>query len=78
MFEGDWNPYDVLINLSERMRHLEQAHNRLAEAFQRTENEFNQLLKAFQNLQKSHLALSELVGAAAISKFDIKQHELRR
>ena len=78
LFDNQFDPYDALVELNERMNRMEIAHNNLAKAFQQTEQEFTMLSKAFNNLQKSHLKLSELVSIAAIAKFNITEGELRR
>jgi predicted nuclease with TOPRIM domain len=78
LFDNQFDPYDALIELNERINRMEIAHNKLAHAFQQTEQEFTMLSKAFNNLQKSHLKLSELVSIAAIGKFGITPDELKR
>lgn len=75
MFQGDWNPYDVLIKLDARTNHLIQKHNQLANDYEQTKRDLDLALDALQNLQKSHLALvdlvSKIVGVDALLK-DIK------
>ena len=55
----DFDPYDVLITLNERVTQLEQAHNRLAHAFEASKKEQDILLHKYRNLEKSHLALAD-------------------
>lgn len=57
MYENDFDPYDALIQALERIDRVEQAHNRLASAFQRTDSELNATLKALLHLQKTHVQL---------------------
>jgi len=78
LFDQQFDPYDALIELNDRINRMEIAHNNLAKAFQKTEQEFTMLSKSFNNLQKSHLKLSELVSIAAIAKFNIGPDELKR
>lgn len=72
----DFDPYDLMLELQARVDRLEHAHNKMAHAFQQTEREFSELVKHFNNLQKSHLALSQLVSATAIKNWDIRPDEL--
>lgn len=72
MFEGDWNPYDVLIELSEKQRILEQAHNNLAHEFVKTQKDLDIALHSLQSLQKGHLALSEYVTSTILVNIDKK------
>ena len=78
LFDQQFDPYDALIELNDRINRMEIAHNNLAKAFQRTEQELNMALTSLQHLQKSHLKLSELVSIAAIDKFSITKDELKR
>lgn len=57
----DFDPYEVLLDLIERVNRVEQAHNNLAHAYERSERELNQALHLLQQLQKRHLALSATV-----------------
>lgn len=61
MLNNDWDPYDALIELNERMLRLESAHNRLAHAYEQSERDLNLALDALQSLQRSHLALSNFI-----------------
>lgn len=61
MFEGDWDPYDILMELSEKQRILEQAHNNLAREYVKTQKDLDIALQSLNSLQKGHLALSEFV-----------------
>jgi Ca2+-binding EF-hand superfamily protein len=78
LFDQQFDPYDALVELNERINRMEIAHNNLAKAFQRTEQELNTALNSLQQLQKGHLKLSELVSIAAIAKFNITESELKR
>ena len=72
MFKGDWNPYDVLIKLDARTNHLIEKHNQLAEDYDRTKQDLDLALDALQSLQRSHLALadvvSKIIGVEALLK----------
>lgn len=57
MFNQDFDPYEILLELQERQGNLENAHNRLAQAFQITENELTQTMLMLRALQKHHLEL---------------------
>jgi predicted nuclease with TOPRIM domain len=73
----DFNPYDLLIEMQARLDRLELAHNKLAHAFQKTEHELTELLKMFNHLQKSHLAMSQLISVAAINQWNLTPDELK-
>ena len=66
MFNNNFDPYDMLITLNERLNQLEQAHNNLGRAFQKTERELNTALKSLNHLQRSHLELSQFVAEVAL------------
>jgi predicted nuclease with TOPRIM domain len=71
-----FDPYDALVEMQARLDRLEHAHNKLAHAFQKTDHELNQLIQHFNNLQKSHLALSQLVSAGVLKSWKITPEEL--
>lgn len=56
MYNNDFDPYDTLLEAMERIQRLEQAHNKLAHAFDKSERELNTALKALNHLQRSHMA----------------------
>ena len=56
---GGMDPYDLLISMQDRMNVLEQAHNNLANAYQKINNDLNVLLPSVQTLQRGHLNHSE-------------------
>lgn len=62
MMGNDFDPYDMLIQLSERLHRLEQAHNRMADAFHKTEVELNIALHSLRNLQQRHLQLTQKIN----------------
>jgi hypothetical protein len=64
-----FDPYDLLIELNERLSRLEVAHNKLARAYEQTEKDFSVLLTSHQHLQKAHLTLSELWAHQTLDKF---------
>lgn len=57
MFDKHYDPYDVLMELQERLSTLERAHNNLAHAFEASEQELNQTLEMLRTLQQYHLRL---------------------
>lgn len=58
---NDFDPYDMLIVLQERLNRLEHAHNQMAHAYRKTEVDLNVTLHSLRNLQQSFLAQSQLV-----------------
>jgi len=74
---GNVDPYDLIIQMNDRLNQLELAHNQLARDYMKTQQEFGALLTSHQHLQKSHLALSQLVSLSAMAKFDITESELQ-
>lgn len=56
MYENGFDPYDTLLEAVERIQRLEQAHNNLANAYQKSERELNTALRSLNSLQKSHMA----------------------
>lgn len=69
----DFDPFEALMDLNERMNRLEHAHNNLACAYERTEKELDQTMEALLSLQKSHLYLSDFVSNMANNK--IKRYD---
>jgi len=61
VFNPDFDPYDALVNISERMVVLQEAHNNLANAYERTQREVQTSKNQIRNLQQSHAHLNELV-----------------
>ncbi|CAB4154796.1 hypothetical protein UFOVP647_29 [uncultured Caudovirales phage] len=45
-----YDPYDLLMELNERLSRLEQAHNNMAHAFNQTENEVQEQLELLHRL----------------------------
>jgi hypothetical protein len=72
---GDFDPYDALIIMDQRLAELTDAHNRMANEFMKVQHEFSTLLISHQQLQQSHLKLSELISAKAL--FDLEK-DLKR
>ena len=62
MMDNNFDPYEMLINLQERLNRLENAHNKLAYAFQRTEADLNVTLNSLRNLQQAHLGQGRLIN----------------
>lgn len=61
MFDTGFDPYDALIELNARLTEVEKRHNMLVRDYEKTQRELSQALHSLNNLQRGHLALSELV-----------------
>ena len=57
MMNRDFDPYDLLMEVMERMNRMEQAHNNLAKAFEKTERELNITLHSVRHLQQQYMLL---------------------
>lgn len=68
MMPNDFDPYDALIELNERMNRLEQAHNNLARAHQQSERDLNTTLKSLKNLQQHFLIYQEDIRKIILNK----------
>lgn len=64
------DPYDMLIELNERLLRVERAHNRLAKDYERTQQEFTQSLIAHQKTQQHLLNLQKVVHRYLLDKSD--------
>ena len=58
----DFDPYDMLVALNDRLTRVEAVHNRLAISYNQTEQEFNIALHSLKQLQEHHARLSSLVN----------------
>lgn len=67
MFDPNFNPYDVLANLSDRMNQIEAAHNRLCRAFEQLEKNTKIIEARLKNMEDSHIALASHVFKAEIN-----------
>jgi peptidoglycan hydrolase CwlO-like protein len=80
---GGMDPYDLLISMQDRMQVLENAHNSLANAYQKINNDVSVLLASVQTLQRGHLNHSEqlrnigLVLENLNSNIELWREELR-
>lgn len=72
MFDKNFDPYDILVKLNERLHQLEIAHNTMAVDYQKTQHELNIALQSLNSLQRGHLALSELVASQTLINLDKK------
>ncbi len=61
MYRTDFDPYDALIEMNQRLARVEQAHNTMADDFVACQRQIRLLEETVINLQKSHLQLTELV-----------------
>lgn len=57
MFDRHFDPYELLIEMQERLSQLENMHNKLAHAFQQSEQELTMALKLLRSLQQHNLKL---------------------
>lgn len=57
MLNNNFDPYEMLIEIQERLSRLEHVHNKLAHAFERSEQELTQALHLLKALQQHHLKL---------------------
>ena len=63
---GDFDPYDMLIVLQDRLNVMEQAHNNLANAYRQQHADLQLSLEAIQTLQRAHLNLSQQVNSLSV------------
>ncbi len=75
-FGQNFNPYDALVELNDRLSRLEQVHNQLADDYMKTQRELDIALECLNSLQKGHLALSQTVTTSILEKFDIDPSEI--
>ena len=71
LFDNNFDPYDALVELNERMNRMEHAHNALAHAFHQTEQEVSVLLKTIQSQQQTIISMGELFANKTL--FDLDQ-----
>lgn len=64
----NFDPYDMLMQMQERMLVIERAHNKLADAYTKTEHDLNVTLHSLRNLQQAHLKLSQYVHNVEINQ----------
>jgi hypothetical protein len=57
MFTDDFTPYDLIVEMQQRIIQLETQHNKMAVAFHKSEHELNQCLHMLRDLQKRHINL---------------------
>lgn len=72
MFERNFDPYDLLIQVNDRLQRLEQAHNAMARDYSKTQTDLAVTLNNYRNLQRSHLALADVVMKAELDKLSQK------
>lgn len=61
MMNNDFDPYDALISMNERLHKLERAHNKAVDALRKTDVDLQVALHSLRNLQQQHLKLSQHV-----------------
>lgn len=59
MFDRDFDPYDALMTMNDRLHALEKAHNNLARAYETTVRDYKILAQKHKNLEVSHIALAD-------------------
>jgi hypothetical protein len=59
MFNSDFDPYDALMTMNDRLHALEKAHNNLARAYEITDRDHKLLAQKYKNLEISHIALAD-------------------
>mgnify|MGYP006293134347 CR=1 FL=1 len=57
MFNRNFDPYELLLEMQERLSQLETMHNKLAHAFQESDHELTMALQLLRSLQQRHLKL---------------------
>lgn len=57
MFTDDYTPYDLMLEMQQRIIQLETQHNKMAVAFHKSEQELTQCLLMLRDLQKRHVNL---------------------
>lgn len=55
MFDNNFDPYDLLMQIIERQQRLEQAHNKLAQSYEYTQRDLSTALHTIQDLQRRHI-----------------------
>lgn len=70
MFNGDFDPYDLLMQLLERMQRLENVHNNLAIAYEQSQHDLSQALHIIQSLQRRHMAVLQRLDALEREKMN--------
>jgi hypothetical protein len=68
MMDNGFDPYDMLINLQDRLNRLEHAHNTMAHAYRKSEVDLNVALHSLRNLQQKHLELSQFVAECQLKR----------
>lgn len=68
MMQNNFDPYDILIQVSDRLARLEQAHNKMADAFHKTEVDLQVTLHSLRNLQQRHLQLTQKINELEAQK----------
>jgi hypothetical protein len=56
---NDFDPYEMLVQMTHRLNQIENAHNGLVNAFQKSEAELSVTMKSLVSLQQAHLQLSQ-------------------
>jgi hypothetical protein len=67
MFHHNFDPYDTLVSLNDRLNRLERAHNKLADAYTVSQRDLSITMDSLISLQKSHLSNCELLRRHGIS-----------
>jgi hypothetical protein len=65
----DFDPYDMLVDITQRLARLESAHNKMAQAYQQHEQEVTITLHTLKQLQIQHQSLLQKMAKL---EFDLK------
>ena len=63
MFQSNFDPYELLMELTQRIQHLEQQNRELVRAFNANHNTVQGILKNQQNMAEAHRELTNYVTA---------------
>lgn len=61
MMNNNFDPYDILMQVTDRLHRLEIAHNKNADTFRKTEVDLQVALHSLRNLQQKHIQLTQKV-----------------
>lgn len=76
MMPNNFDPYNMLIEINDRLTRMELAHNKLARAFQQTEQELTIALHSLKMLQQKHLQLSHTVGRLQVEAQQDRKNDI--
>jgi len=65
---GDFDPYEMMMNMHQTLISLQQAHNGLANAYEKTQHDYRDFLVRYKALEESHLALANAYMQSEMNK----------